>query len=60
MRANGSGIYGSRAWVIPGEGEMIDGHLKRLPDGKLERYHAEFAFGASDFRFTVAPSTLTA
>lgn len=53
MRRNGEGIYGSRAWVKPGEGEIVNGKLKMLPGGKLGKKHAEFAFGPQDFRFTV-------
>lgn len=53
MRANGEGIYGSKAWVVPGEGEIVDGRLRQLPGGKLERHHAEFPFSPHDFRFTV-------
>ena len=53
MRRNGEGIYGSRAWVKPGEGEIVNGKLKMLPGGKLGARHAEFAFGPQDFRFTV-------
>jgi alpha-L-fucosidase len=53
MRRNGEGIYGSRAWVTLGEGEMVDGELKTLPGGKLGQAQAEFGFGPNDFRFTV-------
>jgi alpha-L-fucosidase len=53
MRRNGEAVYGSHAWKIPGEGEIVDGELKMLPGGKLERLQAEFAFGPQDFRFTV-------
>ena len=53
MRRNGEAVYGSRAWIIPGEGEVIDGKLKMLPGGKLERHHADFKFETQDFRFTV-------
>lgn len=53
MRLNGEAIYGSHAWKIPGEGEIVNGKLKMLPGGKLERQHAEFVFGPQDFRFTV-------
>jgi len=53
MRANGAGIYGSKAWQLPGEGEIVDGRLRQLPGGKLERQHAEFQFSPEDFRFTV-------
>ena len=47
------GIYGSRAWVKPGEGELVNGKLKMLPGGKLWKQQAEFKFSPQDFRFTV-------
>ena len=53
MRRNGEGIYGSHAWKIPGEGEIVNGKLKQLPGGALRKQHADFAFGPQDFRFTV-------
>jgi alpha-L-fucosidase len=53
MRLNGEAIYGSRAWEIPGEGEMLNDKLKMLPGGKLGRRHADFKFSSGDFRFTV-------
>jgi alpha-L-fucosidase len=53
MRRNGEGIYGSHAWKIPGEGEMVNGKLKQLPGGALRKQHADFRFGPQDFRFTV-------
>ncbi|MDA3817888.1 MAG: alpha-L-fucosidase [Prolixibacteraceae bacterium] len=53
MRLNGEAVYGSHAWKIPGEGELVDGKLKMLPGGKLGRRHAEFDFNEGDFRFTV-------
>jgi alpha-L-fucosidase len=53
MRRNGEAVYGSRAWTIPGEGDMVDGKLKMLPGGALARRHANFKFGPQDFRFTV-------
>ncbi len=53
MRLNGEGIYGSHAWKLPGEGEIIDGKLKMLPGGKLGKKQAEFKFSPQDFRFTV-------
>ncbi|MBN2805289.1 MAG: alpha-L-fucosidase [Prolixibacteraceae bacterium] len=53
MRRNGEAVYGSHAWKIPGEGELIDGKLKMLPGGKLERRHADFKFDTQDFRFTI-------
>lgn len=53
MKLNGEAVYGSRAWVIPGEGEMRDGELKMLPGGALRERHAKFDFNESDFRFVV-------
>ncbi|MDA3854466.1 MAG: alpha-L-fucosidase [Bacteroidales bacterium] len=53
MRRNGEAVYGSRAWVIPGEGKIINDKLKMLPGGKLGRKHAEFKFDAQDIRFTI-------
>gem|GEM_PF-1651181 len=53
MKVNGQAIYGSRAWKVPGEGEMINGRLKMLPGGKLGRAHAQFKFTPQDFRFSV-------
>ncbi|HLG38676.1 MAG TPA: alpha-L-fucosidase [Chitinophagaceae bacterium] len=53
MRLNGEGVYGSHAWTIPGEGEIIDGKLKMLPGGSLRKKHADFKFESQDFRFTV-------
>jgi len=53
MRRNGEAVYGSHAWKIPGEGEIVDGKLKMLPGGALGRKQAEFKFDAKDFRFTV-------
>jgi len=53
MRRNGEAVYGSRAWTIPGEGEQVDGKLKMLPGGALNRRHAEFKFDAQDIRFTI-------
>jgi len=52
MRMNGEAVYGSRAWKIPGEGEQINGKLKMLPGGALNRKQAEFSFSTMDFRFT--------
>lgn len=51
MQLNGQGIYGSKAWVVLGEGE--DGKLRTLPGGKIGKLQAEFQFGPKDFRFTV-------
>jgi alpha-L-fucosidase len=53
MRCNGEAVYGSRAWKIPGEGDVVDGKLKMLPGGKLGHNHANFKFGPQDFRFTI-------
>lgn len=53
LRRNGEAVYGSRAWKIPGEGEMKNGKLKMLPGGGLGRRHAEFKFDSQDFRFTI-------
>ena len=53
MRLNGESVYGSRAWTIPGEGEIINGKLKMLPGGALSKKHAEFRFDTQDFRFTI-------
>jgi alpha-L-fucosidase len=53
MRRNGEAVYGSRAWTIPGEGEIVNGKLKMLPGGALNKKHAEFKFDTEDFRFTV-------
>jgi alpha-L-fucosidase len=53
MRRNGEGVYGSHAWSVPGEGELINGKMKMLPGGGLRRHHAEFPFNEQDFRFTV-------
>lgn len=53
MRKNGEAVYGSHAWVIPGEGEQINGKLKMIPGGALGRNQADFPFNEQDFRFTV-------
>ena len=53
MSRNGEAVYGSHAWTIPGEGEQVNGKLKMLPGGALNRKHAEFKFDAHDIRFTV-------
>jgi alpha-L-fucosidase len=57
MRRNGEAVYGSRAWVIPGEGEIIKDKLKQLPGGALNRKQAEFKFDAQDFRFTIGKNS---
>ena len=41
---HGDAVYGSHAWAIPGEGELVDGKLKILPGGKLGKQHAEMKF----------------
>lgn len=53
MEINGEAVYGSKAWVTPGEGETHDGRLKKLPGGGLGRHHRDFKFDAQDIRFTV-------
>jgi alpha-L-fucosidase len=53
MRRNGEAVYGSHAWKIPGEGEIVDGKLKQLPGGALRQRHADFKFDMGDFRFTI-------
>jgi alpha-L-fucosidase len=53
MRRNGEAVYGSHAWIIPGEGEMVNGKLRMLPGGGLGRKQAEFKFDTQDFRFTI-------
>ena len=53
MDINGQAIYGSKAWEKLGEGDSIDGHLKRLPGGGLNRHHANFRYYTKDIRFTV-------
>jgi alpha-L-fucosidase len=53
MRRNGEAVYGSHAWKIPGEGELVDGKLKKLPGGALRNKHAEFNYNADDIRFTL-------
>jgi alpha-L-fucosidase len=57
IHRNGEAVYGSHAWTIPGEGELVNGKLKMLPGGKLERRHAEFKFNEQDFRFTVGKNS---
>jgi alpha-L-fucosidase len=52
MAINGEAVYGSKAWETLGEGEIIDGKLKKQPGGKLGKHHAEFPFNAQDIRFT--------
>ena len=52
LDVNGKGIYGSSAWKILGEGETVNGKLRKLPGGGLGKSHAEFKFSTKDFRFT--------
>ena len=51
MRINGSGIYGSSAWSVLGEGK--DGKLNVLPGGFIGANQANHSFYTTDFRFTV-------
>lgn len=53
MQINGEAVYGSKAWHTLGEGERVNGKLKKLPGGGLGRRHADFQFNAQDIRFTV-------
>ena len=53
MQVNGEAVYGSRAWTTLGEGEMVNGKLKKLPGGGLGKRQADFKFDAQDIRFTV-------
>jgi alpha-L-fucosidase len=53
MRVNGAGIYGSHAWKVAGEGREVNGHLRKIPGGKLGGAQADFQYGAEDFRYTV-------
>jgi Alpha-L-fucosidase len=53
MRRNGEAVYGSHAWKVPGEGELVNGRLKQLPGGSLSKKHVDFKFDAQDIRFTV-------
>ena len=50
MRVNGTAIYGSHAWVRPGEGEK---GIRQLPAGALGKNQATFPYNTKDFRFTV-------
>ena len=60
MKINGEGIYGSRAWKVFAEGELVKDpakpdepvKLRNMPGGKLDGYHAQYQFLTSDFRFT--------
>ena len=53
MQINGEAVYGSKAWRTLGEGEMVNGKLKKLPGGGLGKQHADFKFTPQDIRFTV-------
>ena len=52
MDINGKAIYGSKAWVTLGEGQMENGKLRKLPGGHLNQQKADFKFDISDIRFT--------
>ncbi|NWJ52482.1 MAG: alpha-L-fucosidase [Bacteroidetes bacterium] len=60
MKINGEGIYGSKAWKVFEEGELVKDQnnaaapekIKGMPGGKLDKIHAEFPFSTKDFRFT--------
>lgn len=52
MNVNGEAVYRSSAWRVLGEGEIVNGKLKKLPGGGLNRQHSEFNFSCSDIRFT--------
>ena len=56
MQVNGEAVYGSKAWLVLGEGEMKDGKLRKLPGGGLGKHHAEFRFTPQDIRFTQVSS----
>lgn len=56
MHTNGEGIYGSKAWLKCGEGDLNGGKLRTLPDKRLCQTHADFQFSPRDFRFTVGKS----
>jgi alpha-L-fucosidase len=47
MTINNAGIYGSRAWVLYGEGP------DKLPTGSLNSTQANATFTTADFRYTV-------
>lgn len=53
MSINGEAVYGSHAWEKLGEGDSINGHLKRMPGGGLRQKHADFPYYTKDIRFTV-------
>ena len=50
MKVNGEGIYGSRAWIKPGEGP--GGKVRSIPSGAIGRSQAMIRCGPQDFRFT--------
>jgi alpha-L-fucosidase len=52
MNVNGEAVYGSHAWKVPAEGELVNGKLRKLPGGGLHKWHAEYPFSAQDIRFT--------
>ncbi|MCR4921791.1 MAG: alpha-L-fucosidase, partial [Bacteroidaceae bacterium] len=58
MDINGEAVYGSKAWKLLGEGELIKGKLKKLPGGGLNKQHKDFKFNAQDIRFTVGKNGL--
>ncbi len=53
MHKNGEAVYGSHAWKIHGEGNLVNDKLKQLPGGALTKKQADFRFDTQDFRFTV-------
>lgn len=53
MSVNGDAVYGSKAWTVLGEGDTVNGKLKKLPGGSLGKHHRDFKFTAQDIRFTV-------
>jgi alpha-L-fucosidase len=53
MDRNAEAVYGSRAWHTLGEGVVVDGKLRTLPGGGLNKKHAEFEFSSMDFRFSL-------
>ncbi len=58
MKTNGPAIYGSKAWNIPGEGQVTDkGQLRKIPGGLSERSSATSSilrkiFGSQSARMT--------
>ena len=60
MKINGEGIYGSKAWKVFAEGELVKDpknpdapeKIKGMPSGKLDKIHTDFSFSTKDFRFT--------